>query len=266
MEQKNTDELINYLAQTAQPNKTKFREKLLTRLEQEHIRPEVHQERSSRVGSTYVLRFAFSMVIVLILSVGGYYWMIPSPKSMASIVASVGTLSISDQDRDEGKVKQGEWIQSQEDGQASLLLSDYSVVRMDHDTTLKIQKRRNVVLKHGRLFAEITRTTSKDRFTIHTPEAQLTVLGTAFEVFSHNQETTVTVTEGKVQVEWDERSEVVSAGESITVAASSTVKPKHVVKEEGFDWFSQLKKLESQSPVIQAMRKHFPSRSLDLNK
>lgn len=84
----------------------------------------------------------------------------------------------------------------------TLILPDKSNVRLNADSEISytdefIGDTRKVILK-GEAYFSVTKSTKP--FIIHTNNAEIMVLGTAFDVFSRYDRTEVVVTEGKVRV------------------------------------------------------------------
>lgn len=96
-----------------------------------------------------------------------------------------------------------------------LNLNDASYVVLDSFSNLKQTGYRQVNLS-GRAFFNVAKD-EKKQFVIRTPEASVTVLGTAFHVVTKNGKTRVDVTEGLVKISLENSSVLCKAGESAEV-------------------------------------------------
>ncbi|MDP8245151.1 MAG: FecR domain-containing protein [Candidatus Hinthialibacter antarcticus] len=254
------DELLARLGRAMAPDPERFQNMLLARLNQERIRPSRELD-TRRIGwfsvTTPSVAYA-SVALVAMISIAVLLSSQYATKPVANVVASIGETNLAD------VLQPGETIQTMNDGQASLLLTDHSLLRFDNDTSAIIEGRRQVKLTNGRLYAEVARSSQAERFQITAQDVQIIVLGTAFEVETNQDGTSVKVTDGTVRVSWASHEEILNAGDSITISKGNMVPSKTTVKKVAPDWIENLAKAEQLNPVIQAMQKHFPSRSMNL--
>ena len=102
---------------------------------------------------------------------------------------------------------------------AALLYDDGTRVELEAGSALTVSGTR-VTLRHGRLAAEVAHQPAGRPFVIATPNATVTVLGTALDVATDGTESVVAVTRGRVAVERGDAARVeVGAGERSVVAA-----------------------------------------------
>ena len=254
------DELLARLGRAMAPDPERFQNMLLARLNQERIRPSRELD-TRRIGwfsvTTPSVAYA-SVALVAMISIAVLLSSQYATKPVANVVASIGETNLAD------VLQPGETIQTMNDGQASLLLTDHSLLRFDNDTSAIIEGRRQVKLTNGRLYAEVARSSQAERFQITAQDVQIIVLGTAFEVETNQDGTSVKVTDGTVRVSWASHEKILNAGDSITISKGNMVPSKTTVKKVAPDWIENLAKAEQLNPVIQAMQKHFPSRSMNL--
>lgn len=265
----NQDAILHQIGRSLSLDQDQFSNQLLNRLEQEHVHP-WQQATETQSRPWYVQPFpimaAASLALVFILMIGlAVTRFSPSPHA-ATRIASLGVAHESAPYSLPGKISFGETIQTSPEQKASFLLTDASIIRLDQSSSLILQKNRQVRLKQGRLYADVVRTQQNQRFQIVTPQAHIEVIGTAFEVESKNQVTKVTVTEGLVQVKWNQKRETLRKGETLSVASNKRLTPKQKLASFTPAWIEPLQKQESNHPVIQEMMKHFPSRSLDVSR
>jgi ferric-dicitrate binding protein FerR (iron transport regulator) len=105
-------------------------------------------------------------------------------------------------------------------------LPDQSTVTVYHNTLLDYQeefknKTRELKLKKGEAFFQVAPDRQKP-FVIHTPVADIRVVGTAFNVITSPNQTEVSVQEGKVWVRSASDSILLTAGASALFAAGKT--------------------------------------------
>lgn len=256
----NKDKLLSRLGSAMAPDPERFQNALLARLNQERVRPS-RELRPPRIGWFFITppRIAYAsavlvaMIFITVLSSSQY-----ASKPVAYVVASIGETNLAD------VLQPGETIQTTNVGQASLLLADHSLLRFDNDTSALIEGRRQVKLTKGRLYAEVARSSPAERFQITAQDVQVTVLGTAFEVETNQDGTSVRVTEGAVRVAWNNHEEILGAGDAISITEAHSTASKTTSAKAAPSWIANLAKAEQRNPVIQAMQKHFPSRSMNL--
>ncbi len=256
--------LLRELGKSALPNSEQFEKNLLVRLEKERIRPSYKPSQAVPWYAMPWMRFAYAAVIPLLLIVSGTYWYYSATKPIAIVAVALGKISAPNLSSEETPLYPGDTIHSDAAGQASLLLSDYSLIRIDTQSALQLTKQRNIQLLEGRLFAEVARTSNRDQFRIHANDISVIVLGTSFEVDVQKEKTVVTVYEGSVQVDWSGQSKTLTTGDSLSVSMKDKHSQMCRIDENMPDWAKKLYSMESCSPIIKAMREHFPSRSLDI--
>jgi len=81
---------------------------------------------------------------------------------------------------------------------ASLMLLGPSEIRLDADTSVRIESDRRIVLDRGRIYLDIAK--SRRWFKVETPMGAITVFGTRFSVEATSGKTVVVVEEGEVQL------------------------------------------------------------------
>lgn len=253
-------ELLNQLGRSMALDSDSFQHKLEDRLNHERIRPLIEADETPNWFSVASTRLAFvSVFLVAIISAVFIYSSSPSTKTTAKLVASLGETNI-----ENANVKLGEEIETRNSGQASLLLADYSLLRLDNNTSAILKGRRQVKLKNGRLYAEVSKTSQREPFEVTANDVNIVVLGTAFEVETSNTKTSIKVTRGRVQVSWNESKVILGAGEAISITNENTTPHKTTFENVSPVWIAKLKQAELQNPIIQAMQRHFPSRTLNL--
>ncbi|HUT61467.1 MAG TPA: VIT domain-containing protein, partial [Phycisphaerae bacterium] len=94
----------------------------------------------------------------------------------------------------------GEVIRTQADQRRRVLLADGSVLYVNENTVARIDGRSAVSLDSGELFVEVAARGADERFTVRTPQRQITAMGTKFAVRARDAGTSVLVTQGKVKV------------------------------------------------------------------
>lgn len=258
------DELLYTLGNAFKPDEAEFEKKMVARLAHQRAHPlietrtsNVKARRISVVRLAYASLFLFISVVVYLL-IGNPF--VTSP--IAQVVAAVGEFSLSD-DPTGNKLYSGQVIQTGKNNQITLLMEDRSIVRMNVESKVKAVKPRLLLFQQGRMYAQVTQTPDRKQFQIKTPQVEITVLGTEFEVTSTENSTTVTVIEGKVKVKANGRTEILEANETMTVSVQSRYTKKQKVNAVQPLWLDQLIQAESKSPVMNVMEKHFPSRSFN---
>jgi ferric-dicitrate binding protein FerR (iron transport regulator)/tetratricopeptide (TPR) repeat protein len=78
-------------------------------------------------------------------------------------------------------------------------LPDGSIVFINHDSSIRVESARRLVLERGEIFVKVA-PKDGERFVVQTPDKEVTALGTQFEVRTGNGKTSVAVTQGKVKV------------------------------------------------------------------
>lgn len=104
--------------------------------------------------------------------------------------------------------------------EAKLVLDSGAVVQLSSGTRLRLShvgtRPESIHLALGRVFVRVPHLGPSGRFVVSTPDASVTVHGTAFTVEVSNGATRVTVTEGEVGVRSDSDSAVLHPGDSWT--------------------------------------------------
>ena len=251
------DALLSCLGRATSPDAECFQNTLLANLNQEHLLTSRKQRVRWFSFSTPSVAYA-SVALVAVIFITVLLSSQYAAQPVANVVASIGETNLAN------VLQPGETIQTMRDGQVSLLLADRSLLRFDNDTTAIIQGYRQVKITKGRIYAEIARASQAERFQIMAQEVEIIVLGTAFEVETNQDKTSVKVTEGTVKVSWADHEEILKAGDVILISKGSMKPSKTTVKKNAPSWIANLAKAEQLNPVIQAMQKHFPSRSMNL--
>lgn len=118
-----------------------------------------------------------------------------------------------------GTVRPGERILTGADGTADLCLTDGTTMQVDSATDVGFEEQkgsRQVRLKTGAIRCEVASQRPDRPLVFQTPHAELTVLGTAFELSATPVESRVRVFEGRVRWTAGGRSVEVGAGEAST--------------------------------------------------
>lgn len=257
------DALLRELGKSACPDEERFHTEFLSRLEREHVRPVIEREPDVPWYRTIPFRFAYAAAFCTIF-LAGVYWTVFSTKPIATVAVTLGEVSTSNVSPQDRSIYAGDIVQSHASSQASLVLSDRSLIRLDERSSLKLIERRKIQLLEGRLFAEVSPTVNHETFEVTAKHVSIVVLGTAFEVDSQESQTVVTVFRGSVRVDWNGQSQTLIAGDSLSIStddrSSHTLMPEKGIPK----WAEALQKAESSNPILQAMQEHFPSRSLDV--
>ena len=118
----------------------------------------------------------------------------------------------------------------------SLALYDGTKVLLNAGSTLKYSRNpwssRNVSLE-GEAYFEVTK---GDRFTVHTSQGDIQVLGTRFNVMVDQNYFEVTCYEGKVKVSSDERVKFLTPGKSVQTDPKTEQWNMSEVKDHKADW------------------------------
>ena len=110
------------------------------------------------------------------------------------------------------------WVEFAFEDQSTVSLTGLTAVTITdsaHGTTAT--KRKEMHLKHGRLCANVRQQPSDSPLLIRTPSAELTVLGTQFDVETESESTRLTVNQGRVRLKR------LTDGSEIDVPASQTI-------------------------------------------
>jgi hypothetical protein len=119
-----------------------------------------------------------------------------------------------------GAVCAGQRYITSSKAQMMLALSGSTFVKIDGGSRLKIEDDRALSLESGRIWLKV----GKDGryFKVSTPNGDVTVFGTIFDVLVDNDQTVVTVVEGEVQVENDKSFTVLRPDTQVSVGLGET--------------------------------------------
>jgi FecR protein len=98
-------------------------------------------------------------------------------------------------------------------------LPDDSVVSLNHGSSVRLDAARQLTLLGGEVFVEVAPAGKKSPFVIHTPNREVTALGTKLAVRNDQRGTSVLVTQGRVKVSGVE--DVVGAGQVVEANAAN---------------------------------------------
>jgi ferric-dicitrate binding protein FerR (iron transport regulator) len=137
-----------------------------------------------------------------------------------------------------------------------LAMADGSVLYLNRNTAVALDGPRRLSLRRGEIYVEVAASAAAggpEPFTVNTPAHGLVALGTRFEVRVDPDETSLLVTQGKVQV--DGMAVPVSAGQQVTLGPAATEEPATVSPAprttHAIDWTREL--LEAaRSPLVPA--------------
>ncbi|MDO5664533.1 MAG: FecR domain-containing protein [Bacteroidia bacterium] len=128
-------------------------------------------------------------------------------------------------------------INSGDEVSKKVTLADGSVVTLNKNSSIEYRRKmkagRNVKLT-GEAFFEVTHD-EKHPFVVKTDNAQVKVLGTSFNVKTNSLSTTVNVKTGKVELNREEKSIILLAGEMGYTSKEEALK-KHVNNENYLAW------------------------------
>lgn len=93
-------------------------------------------------------------------------------------------------------------------------------VKLAPNSRIRVHDERRISVEKGRVFLDVAK--GNRVFRVLTPNGTVTVFGTSFEVYVQNDETTVSVVEGEVQVERGELFTQVFPGEQVHVTQDMT--------------------------------------------
>ena len=102
-----------------------------------------------------------------------------------------------------------------------ITLAGPTAVKLAPDTRVCIHDDRTISVEQGRVYLDVSK--NERAFRVLTPNGIVTVFGTAFEVNVGTDQTTVSVSEGEVQVEKDNLFKQVFPGEQVRVTRDMTV-------------------------------------------
>lgn len=152
-----------------------------------------------------------ALSVVLLGGAGGWYWYDNTPQH-------------------------SEFVRTAHQEQRDLRLPDGSLLAVNQDSELQVRfypRRREVELLQGEVFFEVARRGGDD-FLVQAGDAQVKVLGTAFNVRLGHPELHVKVQRGLVQVSSQAQGQVVllHAGEAVAVDRANGQQQKTVVAEQ----------------------------------
>ena len=261
----------------------------------------ISQARGSSVSipkpaTTYYIRtsLAIAAAIIIALTVALYYQQANTGRSIARITGLNGTLTWIG---DGGQMVQGDgspqsstrWSNVLSEG-AELpggtiegMVPDSSFELEFHDgstamifgdsiLTFSDQGQKKLRLKQGRFSASVVPQPAGKPMLIHTPAADLKVVGTQFDVEAGPASTMLYVREGKVQIRRmsDRKAVDVSAGHRVVVAANSDMLPQFVVPERTWAqtpfWENIATTGDQDSIATQATRDYDGTRNLLLSE
>jgi len=162
-------------------------------------------------------------------------------------------------------VRLGATIRSEKEGMGTLLLSDLSCVRIAQSTSLRLVNRRDLSLEHGSVFAVVSPQTGSGQFRIRAGEVLVTVQGTSFEVTRAEGVVSVAVEKGTVRVEAGGSSVRLHGGQAVRIDDGKMATRWQTDPAAIAPWRQRLLEAEANDlTFVQLMRKHLPSRALDL--
>lgn len=133
----------------------------------------------------------------------------------------------------------GDRFETESDGQLMLTLIGPTHVKLASDTRVRIHSNRRISVEKGRVFLDVSK---GDRmFRVITPESNVTVFGTTFNVDVLNGQTTVAVRDGEVQVESGEIFTQITPGEQVSVRPGiGQLVPETVAIDQIATWADQI--------------------------
>ncbi|MCG8668313.1 MAG: FecR domain-containing protein [Pseudomonadales bacterium] len=124
--------------------------------------------------------------------------------------------------------------------QSNILLSDGSELTAASNSQFVVSEswhQREVTLHNGSVFFDIAPNRFKP-FTIETPNSQITVLGTAFSVYTHDDRDEIVVTHGKVKIESQHKTYELSKEQKLTVTQHQIVHEAKINTEHEISWLT----------------------------
>ena len=104
-----------------------------------------------------------------------------------------------------------EWVNYVASQKDSVLLPDGSTIYVKPGAVIAYNKQRTVKLSKGEAFFKVVK--DQQQFTVQLPKAEVTVLGTSFNITLDSSLTDVAVSDGKVSVATDDKRIVLTEGE-----------------------------------------------------
>ena len=153
---------------------------------------------------------------------------LPGPEIRLAIMENMtGTVRVY---RDDGSLKQkslksDEWLMGQQkvatgmDSAIALRWVNGQSIRMDENTTLRLESSGKIQLESGRIYMDTARRTAKSKaLSISTPAGQVRHIGTQFMTSVSLAGTTVSVRSGSVALEQSGAEHLVAQGEQLSVS------------------------------------------------
>lgn len=110
-------------------------------------------------------------------------------------------------------------VQTHSDSRMVIMLSDYSQLKLDTATRVRVTAPREISLEEGQVCLNVARDGRNSRFRVDTPGGAITVLGTTFNVrVKEPNRVVVTVIDGEVQVENDTTFAQIGEGQQVELA------------------------------------------------
>ncbi len=128
-------------------------------------------------------------------------------------------------------------------------LKDNSVVILDMASTLTTKGDRKVALS-GRAFFHVQSTPEKANFVIELYKGKVTVLGTKFSINTNASTNDISVEEGKVRYEYEDKNIILTAGQSVALINNKLAASNNSANV--FSWKSQILEFID-APVEQAI-------------
>ena len=164
------------------------------------LEPPDHRRRAARFAAAAALALAGAVGFVIL-------WLIwPTGGLQPSITSTQGEVEILRDDQripaDTGtRIRPGERIRTGQNGSAELRLADGTSIRMDGSTDVGFlpgKASRELQLKTGVVRCEVAKQSPGHPLVFQTPHAELTVLGTAFDLLAAPVESRARVHQGRV--------------------------------------------------------------------
>ncbi|MCC6797460.1 MAG: FecR domain-containing protein [Candidatus Hydrogenedentes bacterium] len=119
-------------------------------------------------------------------------------------------------------VLRGDRFDTRSGSSIMIALTGPTALKIGDSSRVLIKDAREITLEFGQIWLDVSRDGSK-LFKVHTPRGDVTVFGTCFAVSHLNDETTVTVERGEVQVEKGNDFRALERGEQVRVLASGSL-------------------------------------------
>jgi transmembrane sensor len=128
-------------------------------------------------------------------------------------------------------------------------LEDRSIVTLDNESTLTTLDKRKIAL-NGRAYFQVQSTPDKANFVIKLNKGIVTVLGTKFSINTNSSTNFISVEEGKVRYEYQDKKIIVTAGQSVALVNNELVGSNNTAN--AFSWKTQILEFID-TPVEQAI-------------